>query len=42
VLKNLSAFNNLAMLAMGPVVGYLAANVWEDKIHLDGGKLKGG
>jgi hypothetical protein len=40
VLKNLSAFNNLAMLAMGPVVGYLAANVWEDKIHLDGRNVK--
>jgi hypothetical protein len=40
VVKDLSAFNNLAMLAMGPVVGYLAANVWEDKIHLDGGRPK--
>jgi hypothetical protein len=37
VLKNLSAFNNLAMLAPGPVVGYLAANVWQDKIHTDSG-----
>jgi hypothetical protein len=36
--KNLSAFNNVAMLALGPVVGYLAANVWEDKMHLDSGK----
>ncbi|MDR0487659.1 MAG: hypothetical protein LBG91_05375 [Treponema sp.] len=37
VLKDLSAFNNVAMLALGPVVGYLAANVWEDKIHQDSG-----
>jgi hypothetical protein len=37
VYKNLSAFNNVAVLALGPVVGYLAANVWEDKIHLDSG-----
>jgi len=37
VWKNLSAFNNLAMIAVGPIIGYLGANVWEDKIHLDGG-----
>jgi uncharacterized membrane protein (DUF441 family) len=36
--KNLSAFNNVAMLCAGPVLGYLAANVIEDKIHLDAGK----
>lgn len=36
VLKNLTAFNNLAMLATGPVIGYLAANVWQDKVRLDG------
>jgi len=38
VVKDLTAFNNLAMLAVGPVTGYLAANVWGDKIRLDGGK----
>ena len=37
VMRNLAAFNNLAMLAVGPVIGYLGANVWEDKIHLDAG-----
>jgi len=37
VIKNLSAFNNLAMLAVTPIVAYLGANVWEDKIHLGGG-----
>jgi hypothetical protein len=42
VVKDLAAFNNLAMLAVGPVIGYLGANVWEDKIHLDGGKPKSG
>ena len=40
VWKDLSAFNNLAMLAVGPVIAYLGANVWEDKIHL--GKGAGG
>jgi len=38
VWKDLSAFNNLAMIAVGPIIGYLGANVWEDKIHLGGGK----
>jgi len=33
VWKDLSAFNNLAMLAVGPVVAYLGANVWADKIR---------
>jgi hypothetical protein len=33
VLKNLSAFNNLAMLAVTPIVAYLGANVWQDKIY---------
>ncbi|MDR0302469.1 MAG: hypothetical protein LBI04_09195 [Treponema sp.] len=33
--KNLVGFNNLAMLAMAPIISYLGANVWEDKIHLD-------
>ena len=35
VLRNLASFNNLAMLAMAPIVGYLGANVWGDKIHMD-------
>jgi hypothetical protein len=35
VLKDRSSFNNLAMLAVGPIIAYLGANVWEDKIHLD-------
>jgi len=34
VARDLSAFNNLAMLAVTPIVAYLGANVWEDKIHL--------
>ena len=38
--KDLSAFNNLAMLAMGPVVAYLGANVWSDKIHIDAASSK--
>ena len=46
VWKDLSAFNNLAMLAVGPVVAYLGANVWGDKIRLDraraGGEAEGG
>ena len=33
VVKNLAAFNNLATMAVTPVIGYLAANVWADKIH---------
>ena len=37
VFKNLEAFNNLAMLAVGPIIGYLCANVWADKIHAAGG-----
>jgi len=37
VCKDMAAFNNLAMLAFAPVVAYLGANVWQDKIHLDGG-----
>jgi hypothetical protein len=35
VIKNLSAFNNLAMLALAPIVAYLGANVWQDKIYTD-------
>jgi hypothetical protein len=37
VWKNLAAFNNLAMLALGPVAAYLGANVWQDKLYLNGG-----
>jgi len=37
VLKDMAAFNNLAMLALTPIIAYLGANVWQDKIHLDGG-----
>jgi len=37
VWKDLSAFNNLAMLLTTPIIGYLAANVWQDKIYLNGG-----
>jgi len=37
VCKNLAAFNNLAMIAVGPIIGYLGANVWQDKVHIDGG-----
>jgi hypothetical protein len=36
VFKNLAAFSNLAMLAVGPIIAYLGANVWQDKIHTDG------
>ena len=35
VIKDLSAFNNLAMLAVAPIVTYLGANVWQDKIYID-------
>jgi len=35
VIKDLSAFNNLAMLAIAPVITYLGANVWQDKIYTD-------
>jgi hypothetical protein len=35
VLKGAGDFNNLAMLLTGPIVGYLAANVWQDKLYLD-------
>ena len=38
VWKDMSAFNDLAMLAVGPIVAYLGANVWADKIHMGGGK----
>jgi len=34
-MKDLSNFNNLAMLAMTPIIAYLGANVWGDKMHLD-------
>lgn len=40
-MRNMTDFNNLAMLAMAPVVAYLGANVWGDKIHLDTNKTKG-
>jgi hypothetical protein len=42
VVKDRAAFNNLAMLATAPVIGYLAANVWQDKIHAGGGLGTGG
>ncbi|MCL2808645.1 MAG: hypothetical protein FWD24_01125 [Treponema sp.] len=35
VVKDLTGFNSLATLMVGPIIAYLAANVWEDKIHLD-------
>jgi len=35
IVKDLVGFNSLATLMVGPIIGYLAANVWEDKIHLD-------
>ena len=35
VWKDLSAFNNLAALALTPIVAYLGANVWQDKIYTD-------
>jgi len=38
VWRDLAAFCNLAMMAMAPIIGYLAANVWQDKLYLDGGK----
>jgi len=44
VLKDMAAFNNLAMLALAPIVAYLGANVWQDKIFVDkagGAKEKG-
>ena len=33
VIKDLSAFNNLAALALTPIIAYLGANVWQDKIY---------
>ena len=43
VLKDLSAFNNLAALALTPIVAYLGANVWQDKIYTDKNSIsKGG
>jgi len=38
VVMDRAAFNNLATVAIGPIIGYLAANVWQDKINLDGGR----
>jgi len=35
VIKNLSAFSNLAAIAIAPIVAYLGANVWQDKIYTD-------
>jgi len=37
VVMDRSAFSGLATVAIGPIIGYLAANVWEDKVRLDGG-----
>jgi len=34
VLRDMSAFNNLAMMALAPIIAYLGANVWQDKIYL--------
>jgi hypothetical protein len=33
VVNNLGDFNNLAMALVVPVIGYLGANVWQDKIY---------
>jgi len=38
VWRDLAAFGNLAMMAMAPIIGYLAVNVWQDKLYLDDGK----
>jgi MFS-type transporter involved in bile tolerance (Atg22 family) len=35
VVKDMAGFSSLATLMVGPIIGYLAANVWEDKIHLE-------
>jgi len=35
VWKDMSAFSNLAGLALAPIVAYLGANVWQDKIFID-------
>ena len=35
VIRNLSAFNSLAALALTPIVAYLGANVWQDKIYIN-------
>jgi len=40
VLKDMAAFNNLAMLALAPIIAYLGANVWQDKVHLDSSNRK--
>ena len=42
-IKDMVGFNNLAMLAMTPIIAYLGANVWQDKIHIDKNSgVKGG
>jgi len=35
VWKDMSAFSNLAALALAPIVAYLGANVWQDKIYIN-------
>lgn len=35
VLADLASFNNLAMLAIAPILTYIGANVLQDKIYLD-------
>jgi hypothetical protein len=37
VVKDMSAFKDLAALMVTPIVGFLAVNVWQDKIHADKG-----
>jgi len=35
VVKDQTGFANLAILALTPIIGYLGANVWQDKIFQD-------
>jgi len=35
VIKDMVGFNGLATIMVGPIVAYLAANVWQDKIHIN-------
>jgi len=40
VAKDMTGFSGLATVMVGPIVGYLAANVFQDKIHIDKEKAK--
>jgi len=35
IIKDQTGFSNFATVMVGPIIGYLAANVWQDKIYMD-------